>query len=297
VTQESDRNAADVAAYYDRNTRRFLRFGGARGSLAIHRQLWGEGVASAREAAEHVNELLADAIERQEKPAPAVIDLGCGVGGTLFSLAARLPLSRLVGVTISAEQRRIAERIGAAKGLADRCRFVQGDFARVSLDLAADAVVAIEAFAHCARPPAFFANAERHLALGGTLILIDDFLAEREDGLDPAARRTVEGFRRGWRVPGFGTIETALDAARQAGLDCVEERDLTPLIRLDQPSRRLIATLGPVCARLGLAGLPFFANLIGGGALQRGLEQRLFAYRWLRFERSAEPGAASLPAT
>lgn len=286
MTRSGDRAAADVAAYYDRNTRRFLRFGGAGGSFAIHRQLWGAGVATSREAAEHVNELLADAIERHADPAPCVVDLGCGVGGTLFALAARLPQSRLVGVTISAEQQRIAEQLVTGKGLADRCRFVQGDFVRVSLDVAADTIIAVEAFAHSAESPAFFANVDRHLAPGGTLILIDDFLAKREDSLDAAARRTVEGFRRGWRVPGFGTIGAALEAARRAGLDCVEQRDLTPLIRLDQPSRRLIAGLGPVCALLGLADLPFFANLIGGSALHRGLEQRLFVYRWLRFERA-----------
>ena len=122
----------------------------------------------------------------------------------------------------------------------------------------------------------------------GTLIVVDDFLADAVRGRNAADRRIIEDFRRGWRVPSFDTVDTAIDAAAHAGLRCVERRDLTPLIRLDQRSRRLIAKLGPACRRLGLARVPFFANLIGGGALHRGLADGLFAYRWLRFERAVD---------
>lgn len=295
VTSGGDRDAPDVAAYYDRNTRRFLRFGGSAGSLAIHRQLWGDGVASPREAAEHINGLLAKAIERRGLPAPTVIDLGCGVGGTLFALAERLPQSRLVGLTISAEQHRIAERLGAANGMAERIRFVHGDFERTALDVAADAIVAVEAYVHSRSAQAFFVNAARHLARDGTLIVVDDFLCAGDAGRDTAAQRTIDAFRHGWRLPSFGTVDTAVDAAGRAALHCVEQRDLTALVRLDQISRRLIAKLGPICGGLGLGRLPFFANLIGGGALHRGLASGLITYRWLRFEQT--PAARNNPAT
>lgn len=284
-----DRAAGDVAAYYDRNTRRFLRFGGAGGSLAIHRQLWADGVATPRAAAEHVNALLAEAISGTGLVAPTVLDLGCGVGGTLFALAARLPHSRLVGLTISPEQKRLAEKLGAERGSAERCRFVLGNFEHTALDISADTIVAVEAFAHSFSAHAFFANAERHLAPGGTLIVVDDFLAVPEADLDPSGRRMAEAFREGWRVPSFGSVDAVLSAARSANLRCDEQRDLTALIRLEAPRRRLIATLGPVCRRLGLGRLPFFANLIGGGALHRGLASGHFGYRWLRFVRADAP--------
>lgn len=48
-------NVEAVAHYYDGNTRRFLRFGGAGASLAIHRALWGPGVSSREAAADYIH--------------------------------------------------------------------------------------------------------------------------------------------------------------------------------------------------------------------------------------------------
>ncbi|MBL8046714.1 MAG: hypothetical protein JNL09_09245, partial [Anaerolineales bacterium] len=43
--------STEVAAYYDANTRPFLNFfGSGTGVAAIHRQIWGPGVKTEREA-------------------------------------------------------------------------------------------------------------------------------------------------------------------------------------------------------------------------------------------------------
>lgn len=285
----------DVATYYDHNTRRFLRLGGAPASLSIHRQLWGKGIATRRAAAAHIDVLLGDALEQAGFTRPTVIDFGCGVGGTVFALAARLPSSRLHGITISSTQHALAIEHAAERGLTDRCRFVLGDFEQADLGVEADAIVAVESFAHSASPSRFFVNAARHLSMHGHLIVVDDFLNRDAADLAPADRRIVDAFRRGWRVPSVMTVEAAVRSASEAQLRCVEQRDLTGLVRLDQTRERLVATLAPVLDALGLARSPLFANLIGGGALHRGLGLGLLGYRWLRFEHAGAMPAARRP--
>ena len=89
-----------VAHYYDSNTRRFLIVGGGGGTYSLHRQLWGPGVRTTRDAADHINRLIAERIEEIGIGSEVtILDVGCGVGGTLFRLAELFPRSQLHGIT------------------------------------------------------------------------------------------------------------------------------------------------------------------------------------------------------
>ena len=194
-----------VARYYDRNTRRFLLVGRGTGTHSIHRELWGPGVGSAREAARYVDRLIADEIDAAaDGPVRTIIDFGCGVGGTLFYLAERFAGARLHGVTISPKQVEIARRLLDRNGLAERCTVERGDFHSADLGLRADALVAVESLAHSDDVGAFLSNAVRHLAPGGRLLVADDFLVAEETSLDSEQRGHIDRFRAGWRVPGLG---------------------------------------------------------------------------------------------
>lgn len=296
-----------VAHYYDSNTRRFLIVGGGAASHSIHRQLWGPGVGTTADAADYINRLIAERIGEigsesgvtspdSEVTTPdsevttldtevTILDMGCGVGGTLFHLAEVFPRSRLHGITISPEQRDIANRIAAKKGLQDRCRVHLGDFQSARLDVEADAIVAVESFVHAESPERFFTWAADHLRVGGRLMLADDFLRADVGSLDDTQRSRVADFQTGWRAPGLCTVDCCARAAAGLGLEPVSDADLTPLIRLGRPRDLVIAALSPVFRRLGLARLPFFGNMIGGNALQVGLREGLFTYRFLVFRK------------
>jgi SAM-dependent methyltransferase len=279
----------DVARYYDRNTRRFLRFGGGADALAIHRELWGPGVASSTDAKRYVNRLLGDEIESSGVARSAVLDLGCGVGGTLFELAVRFPGARMYGVTISVAQKEIAETVAHRLGVDDRCTFHVGDFHDLQLglndgpELGASTVVAVESFAHATDPAAFFRTAARHLSADGRLIVVDDFLALHRTELTAADAALVGRFEDGWRLGTLLTADEARKAARAAGLISIGEVDLTPLIRLGRPRDRVIAAVAPVLDLFGLVRVPFCGNMIGGNALQQGLARGVLAYRMLTF--------------
>lgn len=278
-----------VAHYYDRNTRRFLLMGGGRGTHSIHRELWGAGVRSAREAADHVNRLVADEIAGLELgPKPSIVDFGCGVGGTLFHLARQIPKARLLGITISPSQVEIAERLAEELGHADHCSFSLGDFHTADVGFRADVILAVESFAHSQGAEAFLSNAVRNLGAGGRLIIVDDFLESEKESLDARQSRCVEQFQSGWRVPAICTAEHLVDAAAQFGLVAEETVDLTSLTRPGSRVRdRLTAVLSPSLVRLGLSRIPFYGNLIGGNALQIGLRDGFLRYRLLVFRKRA----------
>lgn len=291
-----------VARYYDSNTRRFLLVGRAGSSHSIHRQLWGPGVATAEDAADYINRLIKDRIrEIGAKPGLTILDMGCGVGGTLFRLAESFPRGQLNGVTISRKQIDIARRLAAQKGLQSRCQFHLGDFQSTKIEVEADVIVAVESFVHAESPARFFGSAVEQLRVGGHLLLADDFLHPDAKALGERPRRYVADFQAGWRVPGLCTPDACRAAAAAVGLDIVGERDLTDLIRLGRPRDRAIALLSPVLRRLGLVDVPFLGNMIGGNALQVGLREGFLKYRFLVFRRGpitlppAPPPPASPP--
>lgn len=304
-----------VARYYDSNTGRFLRFGTGRGAHALHRELWGPDVTSAREALEHIDRLVAEelvelvgsGVESGVESAAAaaranvathassatarreqiIVDFGCGVGGTMFRLAERFPSARLSGVTVSRRQVEVARRLARELGYADRCSFSHADFQTADLALEADAIVAVEAFAHSGSADAFLESAARHLRPGGRLLIADDFLAREEDELEEAQRLRVEQFRDGWRVPAVCTAEALATTAARHGLRVDHAIDLSPLTRPGRRVRdRLIAALSPVLVRLDLGHIPFYGNMIGGHALQIGLRDRFLRYLLVVLHRS-----------
>jgi SAM-dependent methyltransferase len=281
-------SGARVEDYYDANTRRFLLVGGSGTALAIHRPLWGEGVATAEAAAGHVNDIIRDLAERHLGRAPAqVCDLGCGVGGTLFHLAPLWPGAALAGITISATQRDRAEREAHRRGLAPRCRFVQADFTEnpEQGQPPADVVIAIESHVHAASAAQFLSGAARFLRPGGLLMIVDDMLVRPETAMPAAERHRLAAFREGWRLGHVPDRDGILTSATDAGFDVLETLDLTPLIRLDRLRDRMLHVAGPLAHRLTLNRWPIFGNMIGGDALTRLYRMGAMRYTCLTLRR------------
>jgi SAM-dependent methyltransferase len=112
---------ADIRRYYDRHTPSFIRFGQGGRAGAIHRAVWGPGINTRLEAFHSVDDQIAGLTRSllAASATPCLVDLGCGVAGSLCYLAERLPI-RGTGITLSPVQVRLAaQRIRDAR-LSDR---------------------------------------------------------------------------------------------------------------------------------------------------------------------------------
>lgn len=281
-----------VRRYYEASTARFLRIGGSGAAAAIHRQLWAEGVTSPAGAAAHVNRLIAELAEALLPGPPAqVLDLGCGVGGTLLHLAARWPVAALDGVTLSAEQVRIARRFAARRGLGARVQVRQGDFLDpAAAGQGADLVLAVESHVHAPSAAAFLAAAALQMRPGGVLVVVDDMLARPESALSAREASRLDGFRRGWHLGHVPDVEGLCAAARAAGLTCAAVQDLTPLLRLTRARDVALRVAGPLADALGLGRWPLFSNMIGGNALTESYRAGTMRYTLAAFRK---PGGAA----
>jgi cyclopropane-fatty-acyl-phospholipid synthase len=104
------------------------------------------------------------------KPGARVLDIGCGWGSFAMYLAEKHG-ARVTGITLSAEQCKVAEKRARARGLSGRVEFRLEDYRATRGPF--DAIVSVGMFEHVGRPqyPVFFERARELLADDGTMLL------------------------------------------------------------------------------------------------------------------------------
>ncbi|MFN6979101.1 MAG: class I SAM-dependent methyltransferase, partial [Gemmobacter sp.] len=104
------------------------------------------------------------------EPGMRVLDIGCGWGGLALTLA-REHGAHVVGVTLSAEQLKVARARAAAAGLADRVEFRLEDYRAVTG--AFDRIVSVGMFEHVGVPHYgdYFRTVADRLAPGGIALI------------------------------------------------------------------------------------------------------------------------------
>lgn len=278
-----------VRRYYEQNTRLFMALGNDGAMHTIHRALWAEGVRDLESALNYSAELILAEIRAYERDHPTqslnVLDLGCGVGGSLFYLARHLPTTaRLIGLTLSPTQAQWAGRSAQRLGVQSSSLFVEADFLNLPVSAAVDVAFSIEAFAHAADPARFFEQAARILKPGGRLLLLDDFIAEPL--AEPLAYDWAGEFQRGWHLPKLDRASRVIEIARQHSLRCMADTDLTASMRLRAWPDSVAASLLTLAQRW-MARPPIVSSLLGSLAQQNGFKHGQLAYRFLVFERGS----------
>jgi cyclopropane fatty-acyl-phospholipid synthase-like methyltransferase len=285
---ESADTASSVRAYYEGNTRLFLALGIGWRTLSMRRAVWADGVESLSQAVDYVNRLVASEAESRAAAMNAgvlrILDIGCGVGGSLFFLAGAIDAPmEAIGITISPTQAGIARRQARIRGLSTRCVFLAADFIGVTGLPPFHLACAIESFVHFPSPSAFFTAAAASLAPGGRLLVIDDFIS-RESGTR-RERRLVEAFRHGWLLPSLCPLARAARSAAACGLRLVEDRDLSGSLSPHPLGARMSGWTARVARALPVPG-QYWRSTVGSLALSSCQQAGLVGYHCLVFEKA-----------
>jgi MPBQ/MSBQ methyltransferase len=255
----------------------------------VHLGYWDAGAPEdedfegAQQRLDRLHRTLADLHDGQ-----AVLDVGCGFGGTLEAMDATHGGMLLAGVNIDRRQLGICRSLAPAA--CNEFCWVQADACALPFRAARfDRVLCVEAMFHFRSRRTFFAEAARVLKAGGALVCSDIVLTQAESAEVPPHVMSA-ALRQGygpWPDP-WGEEGTHTRLAAGCGFECTAMCDITahtaPSYRFTAPScadapARIVAPETPPALRAALA-LRWLHT-------QGGLSYRCF--RFVKSSRGAAP--------
>jgi sterol 24-C-methyltransferase len=160
------------------------------------------------------------------RPGMKVLDVGCGVGGPMRTIA-RFSGASITGVNNNAYQIERGRKQTEEARLADLCEFVKADFMKLPMaDQTFDAIYAIEATCHAPEKLPLFVELFRTMKHGGQLAVYEWCLTSRYDAANPSHLAIKKGIEEGAALPDLSYQHDVLDACEQAGFEILESRDL-----------------------------------------------------------------------
>ena len=157
--------------------------------------------------------------DRADAHAPArVLDMGCGLGATLRSIAHRLPDAELHGITLVPWQLEQGLQLNRASPEAGRIALALGDYEHTAfLSEHFNAVYAIESscYAHGANKSAFLQEAHRLLRPGGRIVIADGFLGPGK--LRGPQRRILRTLCDCWAIDTLGDVNQVAQEMERIG--------------------------------------------------------------------------------
>jgi 2-polyprenyl-3-methyl-5-hydroxy-6-metoxy-1,4-benzoquinol methylase len=180
-----------------------------------------------------------------------VADVGCGMGWSSIGMAAAYPAARVDGFDVDPPSLEQARRNAEQAGVGDRVRFAVADVGGLAREAAYDVVTAFECVHDLADPVAVLTAMRRMVRPDGTVLVVDERVAERFTAPGDEVERLMYGYSLTCCLPdglstrpsaGTGTVmrpATLERYARDAGFAGVEvlpvEHDFFRFYRLRIP--------------------------------------------------------------
>ena len=164
-----------------------------------------------------------------------VLDLGCGVGGPMMTIAG-LTRAKITGINNNDYQVAKGREFVRKSGLGALCDFVKGDFMHMPFENECfDAAYSFEAVPHAPDRLALFKQVFRILRPGGHFAATDWCLTGRFDPDDPEQKRALTDLLRGNGLQGLASTGECVSALAGAGFEVLATRDLTQDCHPDTP--------------------------------------------------------------
>ncbi|HJK91825.1 MAG TPA: methyltransferase domain-containing protein [Polyangiaceae bacterium LLY-WYZ-15_(1-7)] len=159
------------------------------------------------------------------KPGMRVLDVGCGIGGPMRSVA-RFSGATVVGINNNPYQLEKAAGYNREAGLAAQTELVEADFMNMPFEEGEfDAVYAFEATCHAPDKAALFRQIHRVLKPGGVFGAYEWCLTDRYDPESVRHRRIKKGIEEGDGLPDIWTIPATVECLEGAGFTVREQED------------------------------------------------------------------------
>jgi len=154
------------------------------------------------------------------------LDVGCGVGGPARCIAV-FSEANVVGLNNNDYQISRGKKITAEAGLSNQVSFLKADFMHIPVkDNTYDAVYAIEATCHSPDKVGCYSEIFRVLKPGHYFGVYEWVLTDKYDKTNPKHVEIKEGVEKGNGLPELATWKEVEDAAREAGFEVLESRDI-----------------------------------------------------------------------
>lgn len=275
-----------VNEYYDNNSALFLKLGVDKSHFNIHQPLWTSETSNYAEAVNHSNLQIANTIDETFENAisePAkIVDLGCGVGGSLIYLQQYFKSKKyeFEGLTLSQKQVDISKKI--MKQLDITVNIKQGNFQNTFRHFKnVDVIYMIESFLHSPNYKQLLEEVSKTLRHNGLFIIVDDFINIK--ATNSKEKKWIQQYKEKWLIGSLLEMEELLNTSEKNELQLVSSKNFTPYIKQNLRNKLLHLLNFP------LNILPFqytyINSLTGGIARQVCLKQNLINYKMMVFQK------------
>lgn len=153
---------------------------------------------------------------------PLLVDLGCGMGGTIRHALKNNKNLNAIGVTLSQFQVNEGNKLLKNKNAV----ILKENYNNTSLQPnSADGVVAIESFCHSGHSINSFKEAYRILKPNQKLVIADAFLKKNEEDLCLGSQYCYNQLCKGWSLEGLGNISTVIENLKNIGFKNISIED------------------------------------------------------------------------
>ncbi len=158
------------------------------------------------------------------KPSQKLIDLGCGMGGTMIQATNEFPNLEIKGVSISQTQTQIGNQKLAKQSSPNQ--IIQGDYEALPFpDDKFDGAYAIESFCHSGCSSKALSEAYRVLKPGAKLVISDAFT--KQEFMPNSALKIKYAMQNKWRLKELISIEKCYERANEVGFRLSSIEDIS----------------------------------------------------------------------